>query len=218
MSEKENTKKESTEEKIELPKGVNQKMYDMAKKIIVSGFKADQTPDAIKSALFSQDIPFSKLNKLYTMITRSEKLVVDPKEVNMEIGKVLGKTKLKYDESYAQLEELAGKVAENIDGATPAKVIAALKVIFKENEKDFPRKPAPTRGRMGVLNKTMIDVFKKNKKATEKELFEALAKVTKTEKNAMDYTKQYHKMLFAVANDLSSLEVLTLDAKAKESK
>ena len=201
--------------KSDLPAGVDKAMYDKVKAIIVSGFKAEQTPDAIKSAIFGAGIPFSKLSKLYALITKSEGLVVDPKEIVAEIMKVLpaALAKLTLEETYDQLSAVADKVAAQVKGANSAKVMSLLKSHYKDEEVEFPRKPPAARGRLGIVNKTLIDVFKKNPKATEKELETALAKITKTPKNANDYAKQFHKMCYALANQLSTLEVLTVFAE-----
>ncbi len=196
--------------KLKLPKGVSQEMYDETKAIILSGFKAEQDPNAIKSEIFKGGVPFGKLTTLYNMITKSEGLVVDPKIVTAAVTKALDKITLKGDEDYAALATIATDISKNIKGATVAKVITKIKTWYKENEMEFPRKPAPTRGRMGAINKTLINVFKENKKASEADCKKALIDVTKTPKNAEYYAKQYHKMLYAVANGLSANEVLTV--------
>jgi len=193
-----------------LPKGISQEMYDTVKATILSGFAANQTPDAIKSAIFASGVPFSKLTKLYSMITQAEGLVVDPKLVNTGLATEMKKVKINYEASYEELSAVADTVAAAVKGATAAKVLSMIKASFKENEVEFPRRPAPSRGRMGVINKTLIDVFKENPKATELELEQALAKITKTPKNANDYAKQYHKTCYALANGLSANQVLTV--------
>lgn len=198
---------------IKLPSGIDQDTYDKVKHIIVSGFKADQTPDAIKSAIFATGVPFSKLSVLYSLITKSEKLVVDPKIVIAAVRTALDNVDVTYEETYAELEALAATIAEPIQGCQPAKVLYVLKGIFKENEAEFPRKPATARGRMGIINKTIVNVFKKTPKATQAELYTALKEVTKTLKNADDYAKQYHKMAYALSNSLSANEALTVFAK-----
>lgn len=207
---KEAVKKVEKEVVKETVSGIKEEMYNQVKAIILSGFKANQTPDAIKSAIFKTGVPFSKLSKLYTIITREEKLVEDPKVVADSLKKELATVKLTLKETYGELSDIADKISLKVKGASSSKIISIFKNMFKEKEVEFPRRPAPTRGKMGVINKTLIDVFKANKKATEKDCENALVKVTKTAKNANDYAKQYHKMCYALANGLSSLEVLTV--------
>lgn len=208
---------EATEVPVEaptgLPKGISQEMYDEVKATIISGFDAKQDPDAIKSAIFSSGVPFSKLNKLYIMITTSEGLVASPKEITEGIAKGVAAAKLTFEESYADLAVFMEDICDEIQGATQSKVLSAFKKVFKENEVDFPRKPAPSRGRMGVVSKTLINVFKGNPNATEKDCTEALIPVTKTPANAEHYAKQYHKMCYALTHRLSALEVLTKFSK-----
>ena len=208
-------KKEAVKEVVkevakETVSGIKEEKYNQVKAIILSGFKANQTPDAIKSAIFRTGVPFSKLSKLYTIITREEKLVEDPKVVADSLKKELAAVKLTLKETYGELSDIADKISLKVKGASSSKIISIFKGMFKENEVEFPRRPAPTRGKMGIINKTLIDVFKTNSKATEKDCENALVKVTKTPKNANDYAKQYHKMCYALANKLSSLEVLTV--------
>ena len=216
MAKKEKVAKKQEKVEIKLPAGIDEKMYNRVKTIIFSGFKADQTPDAIKSAIFKEGVPFSKLSKLYSMITKSEGLVVDPKIVISEIRKALSNVKLTFEETYGQLIGLSEEIAKPIKGCQVSKVMYVLKTVFKENEVEFPRKPAPVRGRMGIINKTIVNVFKKNSKASQDDLYEALKEVTKTIKNADDYAKQYHKMAYALANGLSANEALTVFAKESE--
>jgi hypothetical protein len=207
----------SKEAAVKLPKGVDQETYDKVRGIILSGFKAKQSPDAIKSAIFAEGVPFSKLSVLYSMITKAEKLVADPKEIAAGVDAGIKAMKIKFGGKkpieYGDLAPGIANIVETVKGATESRVITALKKLFEENETPFPRKPAPTRGRMGIVAKTVINVFKKNSKASEAELKEALVKVTKTEKNADDYSKQYHKMGYALANGLSANEVLTVFSK-----
>jgi hypothetical protein len=209
---KEEKKVEGPEKKA-LPKGVDQKTIDMAMDVVKSGYKANQDPDAIKSALFGKGITFSKLARVFNYCAVELGLEVDPKTLKERIETAVKNVKFKYDEPYENLMNTAEKMAEEIKGATAARFMTLFKKKFAEAKKEFPRKTAPARGRMGVVNKTVIDVFAANKTASEKDLFEALKKVTKTEKNAADYTRQYYKMAYALANGLTALKVLTIVAK-----
>jgi hypothetical protein len=198
---------------VALPKGVSQELFDEIKATIISGFAAKQDPDAIKSAIFASGVPFSKLNKLYSMITTAENLVANPKDIADGISAGIKSVKLKYTETYADLAVYIVKICESVRGATHSKVESAFKKAFKENETDFPRKPAKTRGRMGIVSKTLINVFKDNPSASQDDCEKALSLVTKTPKNANDYAKMYHKMCYALVNRLSALEVLTVFSK-----
>lgn len=201
------SKKEETN--VTLPKGVKQEQYDTARKIILSGFKAEQDPDAIKSALFEAGIPFSKLSRLYTVITIGEKLALDPKEVKKIIADMIGKIKWTFEEDWMAVAKIAADIKAKAKGATEGKVLGAIKNHFIDNEAEMPRKPAAVRGRIGTVPKTVIDVFAANKKATLKDLEKALVPNVKSPKVANDYAKMYHKIGYAIANGLTSLQVMT---------
>jgi hypothetical protein len=207
----------SKEAAVKLPKGVDQETFDKVRNIIHSGFKAEQSPDTIKSAIFAEGIPFSKLSTLYSMITKADKLVADPKEVAAGIQAGVKNMKLNFKRKtpyeYKDLAPGIAAILDEVKGATETKVLTVLKKMFAEAEVPFPRKPAPTRGRIGVVAKTVINVFKKNSKASLEELEEALKPNVKSDKVANDYAKQYHKLGFALANGLSANEVLTVFSK-----
>ena len=192
-----------------LPKGIDQETYDKSKEIILSGFAAKQDADTIKSALFSEGVPFSKLAKVFVAVTKAEGLSVDVKSLKEKITEAIAGKTWTFEESWNDIKEFSDVLVADVKGMTKNRVFSMVKAHFLENEVEMPRKTAPKRGRMGIINKTLIDVFAENPKATEADLVEALKAVTKTEKNANDYAKQNHKMLYAVANGLTSLKVLT---------
>lgn len=206
-----------TEAKTEtpLPKGVDQKTMSMALEVVKSGYEANQDPDAIKSALFSKGITFSKLARIFNYAAVQLGYEVDQKTLKEKIEKEMKNVKLTYKESYEELAALAAKLAEPIKGASPARFITMFKKSFTDAEKTFPRKTAPARGRIGAINKAIIDVFAANPKATEKDLFTALEKVTK---NPQAYTAAHYKMAYALANKLTTLQMLTVVAKQAEKK
>lgn len=189
-------------------KGVTEEQLELAHSIIVSGCKASQEPDAIKSVMFEKGIPFSKLNTLYSKITVSEGLALSPADIKKKMSEGIENVDFSFNENFHEVKEIAGDIAESVPGLASSRVMAALKKHFEENEAEFPRKPVKAKGRMGAVNKTLVDVFQKNKTASELELKEALEKITKTEKNAADYAKQFHKTCYAIANGMTVNAVL----------
>jgi len=204
-----NAAKEETPPKDALPKGIKQEQYDTAKKIIVSGFKAEQGPDSIKSALFEAGIPFSKLQRLFQVISIKEGLAMDPKDIKKIIDDELKKIKWTFEEDWSDIAKVTASIKAKAKGSTDGKIHAAIKALFVDNEAEMPRKPAAVRGRIGVVPKTVIDVFAANKKATLKDLEKALVPLVKSPKVANDYAKMYHKIGFAIANGMTSLQVMT---------
>lgn len=201
------------ETKSTLPKGVDQKLYDTASEIILSGFENKQEPDVIKSAMFGEGIPFSKLSRIWSAVTKENDLVRSAADITLDITDEVNDADLQFDEDFDTISELIDNILKEVVGSTKSRVKSIIKTQFVENEKEFPRKSSTKRGRMGNLNKTMANVFAANKEATQEDLFNALKEVTKTEKNALDYSKSYYKLLYAVANGFTALEVLTVLGK-----
>lgn len=195
--------------KLTLPKGVTKEIYTEVKAIMVSGFEAKQTPDAIKSAIFATgNVPFSILNKLYNFIGEHEGLIVNPKVVHTEIRKLVATVPFTFAETYAALSDIAKEVKTRVAGADKKKVMGILKKLFKDNDKPFPKKPIVTGSKMGITFRTLIDLFAENPQTTEAECIEALKAVVEKEDNAVNYGKMYHKVLYAAANGLTADEVL----------
>lgn len=198
---------------VQLPKGVSQETYEEVKAAITRGFGVGDSPDNIKTALFDFGVSFANLNKLYRMITKSEGLIIDPKVVNEAITAAMPEIAVLKDATYEQLTASADNLASEIKGATSGKVLSKIKIFFNENEVEFPRKPAPSRGRMGRVSKVLINLFKdpedSGKAVTEAMCVEALLPVCKTPEIAATKAKQLFKVLYAVKNNLSANEVLT---------
>jgi len=198
-------------EATELVKGIDSKLEKKATAIVVAGVKDGKSEDEIKQAVFSLGVPFSKLNLLHKAILKNEGLAIDVKALKASVQELIEKTEFSFDETLAQLKEFADTVVENVPNASAQRVLAQLKAHWKLNEREFPRKIAPVRGRIGAINKAVIDTFKANPKASVEDLEAALSEVTK---NATSYTKSLYTLGFALANGLSALEVLTVIAKA----
>ncbi len=219
MAKKETPKDETSKEETpkEPIKGVSQELYDTARNIIISGFKNKASADVIKTTLIKEGgVPFNRLPKLYSVITQAEGLVVNIQDLKASIKDVVVKVPWTFKETYEAILEVVGHIVESVKDADKSRCISVIKTHFKENEKEFPRRPATTRGRMGGINKTLINVFAENKEASEKDIREALKGVVKTDKNAADYAKQYHKLLYAVANGLTANKALTAFASKTE--
>ncbi len=200
-------------EATELVKGIDSKLEKKATAIVVAGVKDGKSEDEIKQAVFSLGVPFSKLNLLHKAILKNEGLAIDVKALRASVQELIEKTEFSFDETLAQLKEFANTVVENVPNASAQRVLAQLKAHWKLNEYEFPRKTAPVRGRIGAINKVVIDTFKANPKASVEDLTVALKDSTK---NAAGYAKSLHTMAYALANGLSALEVLTVIAKVNE--
>ena len=205
--------KEEVVEVEELVKGINADLEAKATEIVIAGVQAGKPADEIKQAVFGLGVPFSKLGRLFNAILKKEGLSVDTKALNATIGDLIKQSEFTFEETLAELKDFADKVVENVPNATQTRVMAQLRSYWKLNETQFPRKAAPVRGRIGAINKVVIDTFKANMATSMAELETALEPATK---NAAGYAKSLYPLAYALANGLSALEVLTVIAKEKE--
>ncbi len=190
-----------------LPKGITQEEFDKAKTIIVSGFEANQEPDVIKTAMFSDGIPFSNLMRLYKAVTVSEGLVISSTKIREGIVEELEEYKFTEDMDYDAIDEIIAAVVEAVSGATPKKVTAQIKNVMESQDLEMPRKPRKKKGkRTSKINAALIDLFAENTEATVEEFQAKLEEVT-TEKSAKKWMRLY-KTMSAIANGLDSVEGL----------
>lgn len=212
---------QKTEEKVEektaqLVKGVSLEIQEKATKLVADGHAAKAEEDDIRAAIFGLGINFGKVNQIYNVIMKELGLAIDVKAVKKQIGDLIDRSELTCEETWAQLKELSDAICAEVKGATQPRVFAMLKQKFASKDFEMPRKPATARGRMGAINKVLVNAFKEDPKISAADLEAKLAAVTKTPANAASYVKAYHTMLFAVANGLSANEALTQVAKVKE--
>jgi len=189
-----------------LPKGIDQETYDVAKNIIISGFKANQDENTIKSAMFGEGIKFSDLVRLYKAITIGEGLIRSPKEIKADIEKQVAETEIvesledrEDDLSYDELEDDIKRIVAEVEGATEKKVIAAFRNVLAEHDFDMPKKPKKPKGqKAGKINIAICDAFAENPELTASEFETMIAAVT-TEKSVKKWCRMY-KLFSALAN------------------
>jgi len=188
-----------------LPKGIDQETYDTAKNIILSGFKAGQDENAIKSAMFGEGIKFSDLVRLYKAITIGEGLIRSPKEIKADIEEKVEGTEIiesledrETDLTYDELEDDIKRITSEVEGATEKKVIAAFRNALAEHDFDMPKKPKKSKGqKAGKINTAICAAFAKNPELTAKE-FETMISAVTTEKSVKKWCRMY-KLFSALA-------------------
>jgi hypothetical protein len=196
MTESTDTQEAPVETK--LPKGIDQETYDNAKAIIVSGFKANQTENDIKSAMFSQGIAFSDLVRLYKSISIGEGLVKSPKEISQGIADAVGGAMVledgvtNEDLTYDIFAPVIAKVLANVVGATEKKVVARIKNVLADMDLEMPKKLKAAKGaRAGSkINKAIACLFETNVEATAEEFKVAMEAVT-TEKSVKKWCRMF---------------------------
>ncbi|GAF99066.1 unnamed protein product [marine sediment metagenome] len=95
------------------------------------------------------------------------------------------------------------------------RVTKRLRAYFAENEKAFPRKSAASRGRMGKVNKCVLDYFAKTdkKEVSEDGLKDALIKKEFDDEKAAAYAKIHYKVAYALSNGLTAMKALNIFAQ-----
>lgn len=196
-------------EELKCPKGISEEVFRKVEEIIIDGFEKEMPSDKIKTALIKHtEIPFNRLNGVYNLITKHHNLVVNVSEIKTQIREEIER---KYNNSdpgitfeWNDIDRLTYILEQDNPLFTKQRTLAVLRQIFKEKDMPFPKKTRVVKGRVGVVHKTVIEVFLNNAQATEKELMEALVGVVK---NAKDYAKKYHKLAYALTNHLTIKEV-----------
>jgi hypothetical protein len=194
---------------VNLPKGIELEVYEKAKAVIVSGFKAKQDENAIKTALVAQGIGFSDIVRVYKHVTINEGLVRSPKEIKADIAKVVEKDlKIKKgatsdDLTYDQFLPLIEK-AMKVGGATERMVTAAIAAKLGDRDLAMPAKPKANKGTgaAGKINTAILDAFAGKKDLTQDEFTKVMAEVT-TAKSLKKWVRQF-KLFSALAKGLDA--------------
>jgi hypothetical protein len=194
-----------SETTVNLPKGIEPEVYEKAKAVILSGFKANKDENAIKTALVAQGIGFSDIVRVYKHVTINEGLVRSPKEIKADIAKVVEKglkikkgatsDDLTYDQFLPLIEE-----AMKVEGATERMVTAAIASKLGDMDLAMPTKPKAKKGTgaaAGKINTAIVDAFAKKKDLTQDEFTKVMAGVT-TEKSLKKWVRMY-KLFSALA-------------------
>lgn len=156
----------------------DQKDYkEIATRIIENGFASDMSEDDIKMEMFSNKIPFSKLNSLYKQVAIELGLMVDPKVVTENVNEMLKEMPLDEIEEWHQVESAVQHVVDNVDGATSARVLTLMRTYCKENDIELPKKPKASGGggpRTSKLSEAVVSLVNKNPNATKQEAYDTL--------------------------------------------
>ena len=189
-------------EEFKLPRGISQEEYDTAKAIIVNGFANNADPDQIKGAMFENGIAFSKLVRLYTLITTTERLVIPAKEVRDSLTEWFTTNPpdvASLASSFSTVDQLARFLVGEIEGVTPRGAFTAIRKYMEENGAEFPKKPAGM-GRTSAVAKTVVNAFAANTELTFEEYKAILAPIT-TEKSINRWLGLYKSFSLIAANE-----------------
>jgi len=201
----------------------HEEMKDIATPIIESGFNKGVAADDIKGAMVQAKIPFGKINSLFKTIAIELNLMRDPAEVREEIDANVTESDWESVSTWDELLANADEIVAEIDGATDAQVLARVRAFYKDQGMDLPKKTAKQkRARGGKLAAAVVDVFGSIQKPTRQEMYEAVLKVSKFQRNAYDYTNAHHALYYALCNNMTLEEVaaetkdMTIPAKIEK--
>ena len=198
----ENAEAEAPTEEFKLPRGISQEEYDTAKSIIVDGFANEADPDQIKGAMFENGIAFSKLVRLYTLITTEERLVIPPGEVRDNLKEWFNENTPDLENlasSFSVVDQLAKFLTKEVEGCTLRNAMTAIKNYMEENGYDVPKKPKGM-GRTSAVAKTIVNGFAANPAMTFEEYKEMLTPLT-TEKSINRWLGLYKVFSLIAANE-----------------
>jgi len=183
-------------------------MLKLADPIIVKGFKEDLEENAIKTQLAVAGIEFTAINRIFKKVAIGRNLIVDPVVVKENIETVVAESDWEELKSFEQFQEICEDIADEVDGATLAKVMRIAEDFLKEQDIDVPSKKTTkaTRAKGGKAARAILDLFAKNSKATKAEAYEAVLPCGKAHKNAVDNLKIHYMVAFGCANGMTADE------------
>ena len=190
-------------------------MKTLAEGIVKAGWTEGKDEDDIKMDLFVAKIPFGKLNTLFKSVSIELGFMADPKEVTEGLKAVLEGYGDKIElADWGAVESTIAHMAKDIEGATPQRALALLKAHCRDNEIEFPKKPAGAAGapRAGKLANAIVALVIGNKASTKAEAFAIIYPLVGGEmkyKNALYYVNTTFAHCMAAANGQALAEVVS---------
>jgi hypothetical protein len=193
-------------------KNIDQDTFYTAEAIILSGFKAGEDEETIKTTMFNAGIKFSDIIRLYSKITISQGLVRSAKDIKTDIQNflyntdfidyILEKSKTE-DITYNHFVSTIENAMFEIRGATERLIVSVMRPILNDHDIDMPAKPKVKKLTVGgKINATIANAFAQNKAMTEDDFKTVVESVT-TEKSARKYCKMY-KLFSCLANGVGT--------------
>lgn len=185
-----------------LPRGIKQEEYDLAKKIIVDGFANNAEPDQIKGAMFENGIPFSKMVRLYKLVTTEERLVIPAKEVKETVEAWFAENTPDLEAlagSYSTVDQLLKHLMGEVEGATPRVVIGCIRSYIEDNGYEMPEKPKGM-GRTSAVAKSIVNAFAENTELSFDE-YKAMLEPITTEKSINRWLGLYKSFSLIAAGE-----------------
>lgn len=168
----------------------------LVEEIVAAGYQNGDDENTILINIIQNGISFKKAGSLYKQAVEKLGLRTSPKELKAQIAEIVGDTAF---DSYAQLIELAQKLADENKGVVEKQAVAAIKAYLKQNELPIPSKPKGVRGAVGIKSK-VFNFMLSNPDATREDLESAIEGFGKSPEK---YGKRYWE-IFEFARKFAS--------------
>ena len=143
--------------------------------------------------------------------------MVDPKVVTENLKQLIGDIPWADYEEWDQVESAINALADNVDGATPARALSLARSFCKEEEVVLPRKPKATSagsgggGRTSKLANAIVELVVSNPDATKQEAYDVVYPLTggkNQHKNAMYYVNSVFSVAMAARKGITLVEAV----------
>lgn len=180
-----------------------EEMQALATQIITQAFNENASEDDTKQAMFSQGIPFSKLNPLYKSLSIALGFITDPKEVTAGIKANMVNCQWDACQEHSHVEAFVKQLMETVPGATNMRVMQLVKPYVKSLGITLPEPPTAakgTRNSVGAVASAAVEYFNSTEAPTKDGMFNAIRPHVAAHKNAVANTKLYFNVLWAAVN------------------
>ena len=196
------------------------------KQIIISGLQNEADHDTIKLEMFKSGVPFDKINAFFKSTAIEAGLMADPKVVREELSNAIDEEAVAELTSWDDVIEMAESLAAEVDGATRAMAIGALRNAAKDAEVAFPKKPkgGGARGFAGSkIKELIVDTLNSDPEIGSSALFALIYQQVGGKyalRNSLEYFNMYVPVMLAGIHRCKlsevKLEALDRDALVKE--
>jgi len=188
----------------------------LAKDIIETGYAENMSEDDIKLEMFTQKIPYSKLNSIFKSLSIELGLMVNPKDVTDGANALIEKIDWTVCEEWDNVATNIDHIVDNVDGASAARVLTLIRAFCKDEEIELPRKPKASSGggggsKGGKVAVAVADLFAQGQ-PTKQEYYDTVLPLVKGPKNALAFMSTFF-LICSAAKAGSSLAQAIEDTK-----
>jgi hypothetical protein len=193
-----------------------EQMKVAATAVITQGFAEKATDDEMKQAMFSQGIPFSKLNPLFKQLSIELGFVVSPAVVTAGIKESMVGCAWDACTTAEHVEAFANQIMAAIPGSTRMRVMQLVKPYTKSLGLTLPEPPAAvggTRNKVGPVASAAVEYFNSTEAPTKEGMFNAIRPHVAKHTNAVANTKLYFNVLWAAVNRIALIDASKVTAE-----